>query len=135
MTQPLLYETHTHTPLCKHAVGEPGDYADVAQHRGLRGLVVTCHNPMPEGFSSRVRMANDEFVDYLDMVDRARRRWTLVFMPALGIAVSLPLFLMEGWIRPLIGAAIMALAVYRLWQSQKTGWPLPSAGGHPTVGD
>ena len=36
MTAPLLYETHSHTPLCKHAVGLPGEYAEVAHAAGLR---------------------------------------------------------------------------------------------------
>jgi len=68
-----LYETHSHTPLCKHALGDPEEYALAAQRRGLAGLTVTCHNPMPDGFSSRVRMGVDEFEIYLELVDRARR--------------------------------------------------------------
>lgn len=75
MTSPLLYETHSHTPLCKHAVGEPEEYAQVAHARHLRGLVVTCHNPMPEGFSPNVRMHPEEFDTYLEMVARARDHW------------------------------------------------------------
>ncbi|MBM3998365.1 MAG: histidinol-phosphatase HisJ family protein [Planctomycetes bacterium] len=71
----LLYETHSHTPLCRHAVGEPGDYAEFALRRGLRGVIVTCHNPMPDGFSSSVRMALDEFDAYVAMVERARAEW------------------------------------------------------------
>ena len=72
MTERLLYETHMHTPLCKHAAGEPEDYAAVAQRRGLRGIIVTCHNPMPNGFSASVRMAPEQFDDYVAMVERAR---------------------------------------------------------------
>lgn len=74
-TQPLLYETHSHTPLCKHAVGLPTDYAAVAQERGLKGLIVTCHNPMPDGFSSYVRMDVEEFEEYLTLVEAAREEW------------------------------------------------------------
>ncbi|MDP6883174.1 MAG: tripartite tricarboxylate transporter permease, partial [Rhodospirillales bacterium] len=36
-----------------------------------------------------------------------QRRWTLVFMPLLCIAVSGPMFLMQGWLRPAIGAALL----------------------------
>ncbi len=72
---PLLYETHCHTPLCKHAVGEPEDYAAAAQARGLRGLIVTCHNPLPDGHSAHVRMAVDELDSYIEMVARAREAW------------------------------------------------------------
>ncbi len=73
MSQRILYETHSHTPLCKHAVGEPEEYAAVALRQGLRGLTVTCHNPMPDGFSAHVRMAPEEFDDYVRLVERARR--------------------------------------------------------------
>ena len=59
---PLIYESHSHTPLCKHADGWPVDYAAVAEERGLKGLIVTCHNPMPDGFSSGVRMAEMNLV-------------------------------------------------------------------------
>ena len=76
MTAPLLYETHSHTPLCKHAVGLPGEYAEVAQAAGLRGLTVTCHNPMPDGFSSGVRMGIEEFPEYLELVAAAREEWS-----------------------------------------------------------
>lgn len=72
----VMYETHSHTPLCKHAVGMPEEYARVAESRGLAGLIVTCHNPMPNGFSHHVRMSIDEFAEYLDIVDRARRQWS-----------------------------------------------------------
>ena len=72
MPTPVLYETHSHTPLCKHAVGDPEQYAEVAAARGLRGLTVTCHNPMPDGFSARVRMSPDQFDEYIDLVARAR---------------------------------------------------------------
>lgn len=75
MNDPILYETHMHTPLCKHARGEPEDYAKVAESRGFRGITVTCHNPMPNGFSAGVRMAMDEFPQYLDLVERARQEW------------------------------------------------------------
>jgi histidinol-phosphatase (PHP family) len=75
MMNRVLYEMHSHTPLCKHAVGTPEEYAAVAQQRGLRGIVVTCHNPMPDGFSARVRMREDEFDEYLDLVSRAREVW------------------------------------------------------------
>ncbi len=71
----LLYETHSHTPLCKHAVGQPEDYAAIAEARGLRGIIITCHNPMPPGFSPRVRMSVDEFDEYVTMVARARDTW------------------------------------------------------------
>lgn len=71
MSDRLLYETHMHTPLCKHATGEPEDYAAVAERRGLAGIIVTCHNPIPDGFAASVRMAPHELRAYKAMVARA----------------------------------------------------------------
>jgi histidinol-phosphatase (PHP family) len=73
--EPILYESHMHTPLCKHAHGEPEAYAAVAEERGLRGIIVTCHNPSIGGWSPRVRMADNEFDSYVQMVERAQLAW------------------------------------------------------------
>lgn len=75
MPQRVLFESHSHTPLCNHADGEPSEYAAVAFARGLRGLIVTCHNPMPNGFSHHVRMREDQFYSYLDLVAKTRDEW------------------------------------------------------------
>ena len=75
MSTPVLYETHSHTPLCKHATGEPEDYAAAAERRGLKGLIITCHCPLPDGFSADVRMAPEQFEAYVEMVARARAAW------------------------------------------------------------
>ncbi|MDR2463601.1 MAG: histidinol-phosphatase [Verrucomicrobiales bacterium] len=72
---PLLYETHMHTPLCRHADGQPGEYAAVAQRRGLKGVIVTCHSPMPDNFSAHVRMRPEQFDEYLQLIADARREW------------------------------------------------------------
>ncbi|PAY19642.1 histidinol-phosphatase [Rhodopirellula sp. SM50] len=72
---PVLFESHSHTPLCKHADGLPTEYAAVAESRGLLGMHVTCHNPMPNGFSSGVRMAESEFDQYVDLVAQATDDW------------------------------------------------------------
>lgn len=71
MSERILFESHSHTPLCKHADGEPTQYAEVAERRGLKGLLVTCHNPMPNGFSAGVRMGEDQFDQYIDLVAEA----------------------------------------------------------------
>ena len=75
MTIPLLFETHSHTPLCKHAVGTTDEYAQAAIDANLRGLTVTCHNPMPDGFSANVRMELEQFDEYVNMVESAAQRW------------------------------------------------------------
>lgn len=68
MTKPLLLETHSHTPLCKHARGEPGEYAHAALEGGLAGIIFTCHTPLPDGVSSNVRMSPDQWPAYIDLI-------------------------------------------------------------------
>ncbi|MDQ3812390.1 MAG: histidinol-phosphatase [Armatimonadota bacterium] len=72
-SEPILYESHMHTPLCRHAVGEPEEYAAVAAERGLKGIIVTCHNPLPDGLAQGSRMYPQQFEEYVALVDRARR--------------------------------------------------------------
>ena len=72
---PLLYESHCHTPLCKHARGEPIEYAAAAERRGLKGIVFTCHCPLPDGISLSVRMAPGQYDRYIAMVAEARERF------------------------------------------------------------
>lgn len=75
MPEPIFYESHCHTPLCNHAVGEPGDYAAAAARIGFKGVIITCHCPLPDGFSASVRMAPEEFERYLEMIEQARDAW------------------------------------------------------------
>jgi histidinol-phosphatase (PHP family) len=72
---PLLYESHSHTTLCKHAHGEPEEYAAAAEARGLKGIIFTCHCPLPDGISHAVRMAPEEYEAYVDLVARAREKF------------------------------------------------------------
>jgi histidinol-phosphatase (PHP family) len=72
MPVPLLYESHCHTPLCNHATGEPEEYAAMAELRGLKGIIFTCHSPLPDKFAQEVRMLPEEFETYVDMIARAR---------------------------------------------------------------
>ena len=75
MATPVLYESHCHTPLCKHARGAPDDYAAVALARGLAGITFTCHCPLPGGFAAAVRMAPGQFGDYVAMIGATRERF------------------------------------------------------------
>ena len=75
MRTPLLYESHCHTPLCKHAEGDPADYAAAAELRGLKGLIFTCHCPLPDRISHAVRMAPEDFGRYVDLVAAAREQF------------------------------------------------------------
>ncbi len=71
MPIPLLYESHCHTPLCKHAHGTPTDYAAEALARGLKGIIFTCHCPLPDGISHAVRMVPEEYDRYVEWVGEA----------------------------------------------------------------
>ena len=82
---PILYESHCHTPLCKHAVGDPEEYCHHAVRRGLRGIIFTCHAPLPNGWSAEVRMADAEYPAYIAMVDRAREKFAGVLDVRLGL--------------------------------------------------
>lgn len=76
MIIPILYESHMHTPLCRHATGEPEEYAEVALQRGLKGIIVTCHNPLPDGLAQGSRMYLEQFDEYVDLVARAHAAYT-----------------------------------------------------------
>ena len=71
MATPVYFDSHMHTPLCKHAEGEPVEYARVGRRRGLKGVIFTCHSPMPDGFSHHVRMEPGQFDRYVAMVAEA----------------------------------------------------------------
>lgn len=75
MSAPLLYESHCHTPLCKHAYGNPVEYAARAEQRGLKGIIFTCHCPLPDGVSAPVRMAPEQYETYVALVAEARNHF------------------------------------------------------------
>lgn len=100
----MLYEMHMHTPLCKHAVGEPEEYAAVAAQRGLAGIVVTCHNPCNDGWAPDVRMSVAEFDQYVALVERARQVWAGRVDVRLGLECDYVPG-MEPWLETLLGMA------------------------------
>lgn len=85
MPAPLLYESHCHTTLCKHAIGHPDAYAETALARGLRGITFTCHCPLPDGLSSHVRMAPEEFATYVTMIEATKARFADVLDVRIGL--------------------------------------------------
>ncbi len=56
-----MIDYHTHTALCKHAVGGMEEYIESAIEKGLLEIGVSCHNPMPEGYDLEHRMTAREF--------------------------------------------------------------------------
>ncbi|MCC5845994.1 MAG: histidinol-phosphatase [Verrucomicrobia bacterium] len=99
-----VYETHSHTPLCKHAQGMPSDLAAVAEARGLKGLIITCHCPLPDGMSHAVRMDPSQWDEYQDMVRAAREEYAGRVDVRLGVESDwLPG--LEGWLEALHAGA------------------------------
>jgi putative tricarboxylic transport membrane protein len=53
---------------------------------------------------------------------RGVARWTLAFGPALALSLVVPLFMMGGIVRPVLGVVLIAYALYSLWRSARNGW-------------
>ncbi len=69
-----VYDSHVHTPLCKHAVGTPEAYLEAARARGLAGVVFTDHSPMPPWFDPDTRMEAGALSFYLATLERLREQ-------------------------------------------------------------
>lgn len=67
-----MFDSHMHTPLCKHASGNPMEYAQAALDRGLTGIVFTDHIPMPEWYDAPWRMHLSELDRYIAWVQEAQ---------------------------------------------------------------
>jgi histidinol-phosphatase (PHP family) len=64
----MKIDYHMHTPLCRHAVGEPAEYVAAAADAGVDEICFTCHCPMPEWFDQWPRMRREELPEYVAMV-------------------------------------------------------------------
>lgn len=97
MSLPADY--HMHTPLCRHAVGEPTEYATHALASGLTEIGFTDHSPMPRDDFDNWRMRQDQLAEYVEKVQRARREH-----PQLTIRLGLEVDYIPGhesWIQDL----------------------------------
>ena len=66
---------HTHTYLCKHAVGSPKEYALQAQKEGCSVLGFTDHCPYPQNMPDywpEIRMSTEEVPLYKSMIQKAK---------------------------------------------------------------
>jgi len=96
---PLPADYHTHTPLCRHAVGEPIELAAQAASLGIREMGFSDHNPMPRDDFDNWRMRADQLDEYVAKVEEARRAH-----PGLTIKLALEVDFIPGyehWIREL----------------------------------
>jgi histidinol-phosphatase (PHP family) len=65
---------HTHTPLCRHAEGEPEAFVDEALAAGLTEYGISDHAPQrPEPYDDW-RMFEAELPEYFEWIERARGR-------------------------------------------------------------
>lgn len=97
MTLPADY--HTHTPLCRHATGEPIELAAQAVKLGLPELGFSDHNPMPRDGLDDWRMRASELDAYVASVREAQKKY-----PQLSIKLGLEVDYLPGyedWVRDL----------------------------------
>ncbi len=97
MSLPADY--HMHTPLCRHATGEPDDYAARAVAVGLTEIGFADHSPMRQDDFDDWRMRFDQLDQYVAKVHQAQKDFR-----QLTIRVALEVDFLPGqedWIREL----------------------------------
>ena len=95
----LPVDYHMHTPLCRHAVGHPREYAAQAVALGLSEIGFSDHSPMARDDFDDWRMRADQLDTYVDMVDETRREF-----PQLTIRLAMEVDYLPGqeeWIAAL----------------------------------
>jgi histidinol-phosphatase (PHP family) len=80
----MILDYHMHTPLCKHATGEPEEYARRALERGVDEIGFSDHSPMPPSYDPDWRMEIGQYGQYVDLVRRCQRA-----VPQLSIKLGL----------------------------------------------
>jgi histidinol-phosphatase (PHP family) len=95
----LPADLHMHTPLCRHAVGEPVDYARRAVELGLTEIGFSDHSPMPRDDFDNWRMHDRQLDEYVGKVWLAQKTF-----PQLQIRLALEVDYLPGhedWIKQL----------------------------------
>ena len=95
----LPADYHMHTPLCRHATGEPTELAAQALRVGLTEIGFSEHSPMPRDDFDDWRMKAGDLDTYVARVEQARRDH-----PNLVIKLALEVDYLPGyedWIRDL----------------------------------
>jgi histidinol-phosphatase (PHP family) len=95
----LPADYHMHTPLCRHAVGEPSAYAAAALAAGFREIGFSDHSPMRRDDFDNWRMRLDQLGEYVEKVRRAQKD-----RPSMQIKLALEVDYLPGhedWIRDL----------------------------------
>ena len=99
----LPADYHTHTRLCRHAGGEPLDYARAAAALGIGEIACTDHIPFPNDPQPSIRMTADEFPAYLDLVRSAQEADLCTVL--LGIEADYQRDLVQGHIQRVLDSA------------------------------
>lgn len=95
----LPADYHMHTPLCRHATGEPAEYAKHAMAIGLTEIGFSDHSPMRQDDFDNWRMNLDQLDEYVETVRKAQKDF-----PKLTIRLALEVDYLPGheeWIREL----------------------------------
>lgn len=95
----LPADYHMHTPLCRHATGEPVELAAQAVRLGLPEIGFSDHNPMPRDDFDEWRMPLSALDLYVSKVEQARRQYPNLVIKLALEADYLPGY--EDWIRDL----------------------------------
>ena len=103
MNAHLPADTHTHTRLCRHAGGDPIDYARAAAARGIPEIACTDHIPFPNDPHPSIRMTREEFDVYLDLVREAQQTGCCGVL--LGIEADYQRDLVHGHIQSVLDSA------------------------------
>ena len=82
---------HMHTPACRHAIGEPSEYAARALSMGLREIGFSDHSPMRQNDFDNWRMRLDQLAEYVEKVQRAQKGF-----PSLEIKLALEVDYLPG---------------------------------------
>jgi histidinol-phosphatase (PHP family) len=92
-------DLHMHTPLCRHATGEPVDYARRALELGFTEIGFSDHSPMRRDDFDDWRMRFDQLGEYVEKVRKAQKDF-----PQLTIRLAMEVDYLPGqeeWIREL----------------------------------
>jgi histidinol-phosphatase (PHP family) len=95
----LPADYHMHTPLCRHATGEPTELAAQAVQVGLHEIGFSDHNPMPQDNFDAWRMALSDLETYVAKVEQARRDHPNLVIKLALETDFIPSY--EGWVRDL----------------------------------
>jgi histidinol-phosphatase (PHP family) len=90
---------HMHTPLCRHATGEPADYAKHAVEIGLTEIGFSDHSPMRQDNFDNWRMNFSQLDEYVEKIRATQNQF-----PQLQIRLALEVDYFpngEDWIREL----------------------------------